>query len=455
MDAKIRCIQQPWRGRKKEEKEREEKERGDKTENTEQKRRRKEDSEERDSEVEELGETRHAEEDGEYEPSDPKKRIGDTVTVQISKKVLGSSEVVEMLDRTKLSPRTAVSVVAAVIKKADADLNDFDLSVTSTRRTKDRQRKATDSAVLSDFVANMPATCALHWDGKLIDNVHGTKDERLAVLVSGAPNYIEGKLLGVPTLCDQNGRPTSSGLAQSEAVLALVEEFELKDKLVVLVFDTTASNTGRNRGAAIRLQQSLRKPLLMFGCRHHFAELIAKAAWYALFQEDLGPENSLFQEFKARWDKLEPSSAAPEKLLSLTRRSPVLVQLKTAAVRTYHQVLQQRLLRDDRREAAELGLALLGEAPLSGRSPWRKPGAAHKARFLSFSLYAMKMFMFSNQMAYNNEMVTALTRVTKFLALIYVPYYLQAGRSVDAPVNDLRLYQNFFLLQVRGGKITF
>ena len=67
----------------------------------------------------------------------------------------------------------------------------------------------------------------------------------------------------------------------------------------------------------------------------------------------------------------------------------------------------------------------------------------------------MKMFMFRNQMAYNNEMVTALTRVTKFLALIYVPYYLQAGRSVDAPVNDLRLYQNFFLLQVRGGKITF
>ena len=52
---------------------------------------------------------RHEEEDGEYEPIDPKKRVGDTVMVQISKKVLRSPEVVEMLDRNKLSSRTAVS----------------------------------------------------------------------------------------------------------------------------------------------------------------------------------------------------------------------------------------------------------------------------------------------------------------------------------------------------------
>ena len=33
-----------------------------------------------------------------------------------------------------------------------------------------------------------------------MDDAHGTKLERLAVLASGAPAYIEGKLLDVPSM---------------------------------------------------------------------------------------------------------------------------------------------------------------------------------------------------------------------------------------------------------------
>ena len=54
-----------------------------------------------------------------------------------------------------------------------------------------------------------PKYCALHWDGKLLKDTLGQEEgdpsEALAVLVSGSPQYEEGKLLGVPKLYNLTG----------------------------------------------------------------------------------------------------------------------------------------------------------------------------------------------------------------------------------------------------------
>ena len=64
------------------------------------------------------------------------------------------------------------------------------------------------------------------------------------MLVSGTSTYKEGKLLGVQRL------EKASGTAQADASYDLLEMWNLKQHLKALVFDTTASNTGWNNGAA-------------------------------------------------------------------------------------------------------------------------------------------------------------------------------------------------------------
>lgn len=77
------------------------------------------------------------------------------------------------------------------------------------------------------------------------------------------------------------------------------------------------------------------------------------------------------------------------------------------------------LPRADYRECAELMLLLLGEIPERGIK-LSKPGAAHHARRMPAILYPVKMFAFSSQAGYDDEMICKLERLCKFNALFYV-----------------------------------
>eukprot|EP00919_Chromeraceae_sp_WS-2016_P068213 GHVR01161631.1.p1 GENE.GHVR01161631.1~~GHVR01161631.1.p1 ORF type:complete len:123 (-),score=23.16 GHVR01161631.1:249-617(-) len=100
-----------------------------------------------------------------------------------------------------------------------------------------------------------PQYAVLHWDGKMLTDVlgsePGTTSETLAMPVSGPPAYPEGKLLGVPVI------DSSTGIAQAEASMDLLETWGLTGVITALVFDTTASNSGVNMGAAKLLEEKL------------------------------------------------------------------------------------------------------------------------------------------------------------------------------------------------------
>ena len=90
-----------------------------------------------------------------------------------------------------------------------------------------------------------------------MSNFDGNKEERLAVFISGAPNYTEGVVIGIPILSDKNDNPTSTGEAQYSAVVKLLQEWNVKDDIVAMTFDTTSSNTGRHKGACTRLEKTI------------------------------------------------------------------------------------------------------------------------------------------------------------------------------------------------------
>lgn len=123
----------------------------------------------------------------------------------------------------------------------------------------------------------------------------GAVGHRLAILVSGAPGHEEGKLLTVATLTDGTGE------AQADATFNAIEDWRLAESVVGLCFDTTATNTGRQRGAATRLQRALEKDLLLLACRHHMLELVVRGVAAELFGKTTGPTDKKFSELKDRY----------------------------------------------------------------------------------------------------------------------------------------------------------
>ena len=294
----------------------------------------------------------------------------------------------------------------------------------------------------SEFNSKKSDFAYLHWDEKLIDNVMGSTDERLAVLISGSPHYTEGKVLGITTLTDEEGNPTSTGESQFEAFMKLVEEWDIN--ICEMCFDTTSSNTGRHRGACTRLESGYRKgKVFWFGCRHHVIEPIAKVVWYLLFEDNQGPDKKTYQGGKDMWGDLDTLSTAQIKKLVV--RSPFLQKLKSDATEFYEKVFtekhrNQTLPRDDYRELAESSLILLGGIPPGGIS-WKKPGPVHKARFMANGLYSNKMFAFQEVLDYDVEDVAALRRFVLFNVHLYAPKFLSAGVGADAPINDLVFFK--------------
>ena len=57
----------------------------------------------------------------------------------------------------------------------------------------------------------------------------------MKVLVSGSPHFIEGKVIGIPRLTDDENNPTSTGEAQYEACLELIDEWEVKENICVSI----------------------------------------------------------------------------------------------------------------------------------------------------------------------------------------------------------------------------
>ena len=139
----------------------------------------------------------------------------------------------------------------------------------------------------------------IHWDGKLLEDSTG-KAERLAVMVSGGTAQCkQGKILSARQIADGTGQ------SQADEVFRCIDEWNLQDTVRAMSFDTTASNTGAEKGAAVRLEKKMGKKLLYAPCRHHIQELVAKAVWLRLFGKDSTPETTLFKVFKAVWPKLD------------------------------------------------------------------------------------------------------------------------------------------------------
>jgi hypothetical protein len=388
-----------------------------------------------DSQVSDIDMDEHLEHDPDFDVELAEVEA-DFVCLKVPRKIMQSDEITQAADRLKLSDNQGTMIVSAVLKASGGNLDDFDISRSTTRRSRMCMRQHIAENIMDTVRQNPPRFGALHWDGKLLCDSLGEKYERLAVLLSGAPEYTEGKLLGVPSL------PDSKGQTQADATYDLLQVWDLLDNVRALVFDTTSSNSGIHKGAAKLIEEHLGKKLLYLACRHHILEVIVGEIWRVLFGAIHAPENKMFADFKEAWKDIDKASP---RLTRLTVSNPWLLNVRNQVLKELGELLSSKdsavLPRDDYRECAENTLIILGETPPRGIH-FMKPGAIHQARWMANNIYANKMFLFSKAMNYDDELIDKLTRMNRFLTLFYTACWMKASNGADAPANDLQLFHD-------------
>jgi len=138
----------------------------------------------------------------------------------------------------------------------------------------------------------------IHWDSKILPDITGKKNVDRLPVIATAPNIEQ--LLGVPELSSGTGREISS------AVYDTLHEWSLLDIVQVVVFDTTASNTGRLKGACYLLEQKLDRDILFLACRHHIYEIVLQSVFDEIqLLPSKGPDVPLFKRFKNTWKDID------------------------------------------------------------------------------------------------------------------------------------------------------
>ena len=154
-----------------------------------------------------------------------------------------------------------------------------------------------------------------------------------------------------------------------------------------------------HKGACTGLQQLLGRQILWLACRHHILELVVGAAFTELFGDTKSPEVTLFKLLKTSWDSLDLSDTVLPSI-------PTAYQHEKDELLSYINNLLEadnvkNLPRCDYKEFLELAKLILGES-IERKKGYtftiQRPGADHHARWMSKSIYILKMTLLLHQL---------------------------------------------------------
>jgi hypothetical protein len=257
--------------------------------------------------------------------------------------------------------------------------------------------------------------------------VTGEKEERLAIIATG---FNTEQILNIPDL------PAGTGLEISSAVYESLDKYGILNRVEAFSFDTTASNTGRFKGACALLERRVGRDILFLGCRHHILEIIL-AAVFSTMGSSKGPESILFKEFKNCWPQIDQQKFT---VGLVDPRINAIIGNESSEILNYANVkILEEFPRNDYKEFLELIIIFLGGTPPRGLK-FSKPGPIHSARWMAKAIYTLKMLMFRNQFSkLDAESEKQLVEVGGFIVKCYASFWFEASKAAMAPLNDIEL----------------
>ena len=238
--------------------------------------------------------------------------------------------------------------------------------------------------------------------------------------------------------------PNSNGYVIGAATHETLVDWNADSNVCGRCFDTTSSNTGHLTAAVITLQIKLGRPILWLACRHHVAEVILTHVFTELGIETAhSPNIALFHRYRDIWPHLQKTTDScnfydcPIGLTEIKDR--VLPFLKT--LQNSYQV------RGDYKELLDLSVLFIEGKPDTTIN-LKTCGAIHKARWMAKIIYSIKMVLQKNQLlnlakgsVFIDKQFDKLYEFVLFCVYIYVPYWFKASFAIQAPLNDLELFQ--------------
>ncbi|KAL4104515.1 hypothetical protein QTP88_019810 [Uroleucon formosanum] len=347
------------------------------------------------------------------------------------------------LDRCKISDRDAVHILLAIAESFGININELIINRTSVNSIRQRFRKNRIEALRVNFNPSQIGPCVVHWDGKLLPSLSEKKlVDRLPIIISY--KGIE-QLLGVPELI------SGTGENQATAVYQALEDWGLTDNVQALCFDTTASNTGRLKGACILLEQKLEREILYLPCRHHILEVVLRSAFEIKIDIASAPDVPIFKRFQKCWPNINVNNFHIG--LEDTFVFQSLQNLKDELLIFCINRLKQYQPRDDYKELLELTIIFLGQTPPNGIF-FKVPGPIHHARWMSKAIYSIKIFLFRNEFKLTLKENNALRDLCIFIVRIYIKQWFCARAAALAPNMDLQFIKDIILYEVIDEQIS-
>ena len=358
--------------------------------------------------------------------------------------------------RWKMSDTATTSSLALVIKESGGDLDDFVLSTSTCRRQGIKAVTADAENIKEVFKENLKERdLTLHFDGKSVKEFSAGRhldQERIAVIVS-SPTLKSPQVLGVPPAL------SSKGVDQLAVLTKLIEEWGVKDYIMAIGFDTTASNTGVNAGAVTLIEQYIGKACMWSACQRHVYELHVKHAAESVFGPTNGPSDKLFKKLRDIWpnimDTIDYSGLYMFDWEGLA--GTVLEQEAKKAQEFCRRALSRDTFpREDYKELVQLILVWLGGAEEVTGFKFQWPGAYHHARFMAKSLYILKLDMLSTQISIlSKEEREQVARLAIFVGVYFGVWFLQCGLASTAPYRTITSFEQMLNFSEYDNHLAF
>lgn len=143
-------------------------------------------------------------------------------------------ELASALDRSNISSRNAMFILAAAYSSVGMDINTINLSCSTIHRSRIEHRKTIAEQLKREF--KIEDRYIVHWDSKLLSDIVDSKSvDRIAIILSTSG---ASQLLGVPKIVSGNAKNCST------AVLTTLNEWNVTPYVKAMCFDTPAVNTG-------------------------------------------------------------------------------------------------------------------------------------------------------------------------------------------------------------------
>ena len=126
-------------------------------------------------------------------------------------------------------------------------------------------------------------------------------ERKLLGLLSGKPDTEKDTLVGVAVM------PRSAGDLQCGAIIDVLNDWKVINLIIGMVFDTTASNTGKYAGCCTTLERESKRALPWLARRHHMLQVHIKHVADHINGARNSPSHALCVRFQKKFKHLDRS----------------------------------------------------------------------------------------------------------------------------------------------------